>query len=88
LGRQIPASRVGRRDEPWSPLDHLRDLLVRLAEDWPRYRGFDGDPGVPWTNNGTEQVIGRMKMRARTVRGYKSWAGMHNGLLLSGTRLA
>jgi len=26
-----------------------------------------------WTNNATEQAIGRMKMRARTVRGYKSW---------------
>jgi hypothetical protein len=24
-----------------------------------------------------------MKMRARTVRGYKTWPGMHNGLLLA-----
>jgi len=31
---------------------------------------------VPWTNNPTEQVIGRMKMRARTVRGYKNCEGM------------
>jgi len=35
-----------------------------------------------------EQAIGRMKMRARTVRGYKSWRGMQAGLWLSGTGLA
>jgi len=39
---------------------------------------------VPWKNNATERVIGRMKMRARTVRGYKSWPGMQNGLMLAG----
>jgi transposase-like protein len=88
LARQLPVRRAGRRDEPWSPLERLRDLVVRLAEDWPRYRVFDGDPGVPWTNNGSEQVIGRMKMRARTVRGYKTWPGMAHALLLSGIRLA
>jgi hypothetical protein len=26
-----------------------------------------------------------MKMRTRTVRGYKSWAGMQTGLMLAGT---
>jgi len=26
-----------------------------------------------------------MKMRARTVRGYKSWNGMQSGLMLAGT---
>jgi hypothetical protein len=25
------------------------------------------------------------RMRPRTVRGYKSWQGMHNGLLIAGT---
>jgi hypothetical protein len=33
-----------------------------------------------------EQVIGRMKMRARTVRGYKTWPGMQTGLMLAGTQ--
>ena len=42
---------------------------------------------IPWTNNATEQAIGRMKMRARTVRGYKSWRGMQSGLLPAGTSL-
>jgi ABC-type iron transport system FetAB permease component len=26
-----------------------------------------------------------MKMRARTVRGYKTWPGMQTGLMLAGT---
>lgn len=30
-----------------------------------------------------DQSERRMKMRARTVRGYKTWPGMHNGLLLA-----
>jgi site-specific recombinase XerD len=45
-------------------------------------------PDVPWTNNPTEQVIGRMKMRARTVRGYKTWAGMASGLMTAGVGVA
>jgi hypothetical protein len=53
-------------------LDQLGFLLARLIEYWARYRLFDWQPDVPWTNNPTEQVIGRMKMRARTIRGYKS----------------
>jgi hypothetical protein len=40
---------------------------------------------VTRTNNGTELVIGRMKMLARTVRGYKTWPGIQTGLMLAGT---
>lgn len=87
LWKQIPERRSGR-DGELSPLDHLRLLLIRLSEHWNSYRVFDWQPQVPWTNNGTEQTIGRMKMRARTVRGYKSWSGMQAGLLLSGSGLA
>jgi hypothetical protein len=32
-----------------------------------------------------EQTIGRMKMRARTVREYKTCPGMQTGLMLAGT---
>jgi hypothetical protein len=39
---------------------------------------------VPWTNNGTEQAIGRMKMRSRTVRGYKTPTGLLNALWVTG----
>ena len=39
-------------------------------------------------NNPTEQVIGKMKMRARTVRGYKNWSGMASGLMSAGVGVA
>ena len=84
LWRQIPATRQGRNGSELSPLDQLRFLLARLAQDWAHYRVFDWQPDVPWTNNLTEQVIGKMKMRARTVRGYKNWKGMASGLMVAG----
>ena len=87
LWKQIPERRAGR-DVQLSPLDQLRYLLIRLSEHWESYRVFTWQKGVPWTNNATEQAIGRMKMRARTLRGYKSWTGMQAGLWLSGTGLA
>jgi hypothetical protein len=73
-----------------SPLhqEQLRDMILRLSERWERYILFVHDPGIPWTNNGTEQVIGRMKMRARSVRGYKNWQGMKSGLMVSGGNIA
>lgn len=88
LWKKIPKNRSGGCDQPNSALDQLRLLLVRLAENWDRFRVFDWQPDVPWTNNLTEQAIGRMKMRARTVRGYKNWSGMQNGLFLAGTGVA
>lgn len=84
LWKQIPERRVGQA-QPLSPLSQLRDLLIRLSEHWHSYRVFDWDKDVPWTNNSTEQVIGRMKMRSRTVRGYKSWTGMQAALTLTGS---
>jgi hypothetical protein len=45
---------------------------------------FDWHPEVPWTNNGTEKAIGRMKMHSRTARGYKSTKGMLTALHLVG----
>jgi len=82
LWKQLP----GRRSLPKqarSALEQLRDLLLRLHDHWQNYCTFHSEPEVPWTNNSTERVIGRMKMRARTVRGYKSWPGMEAGLLLA-----
>ena len=84
LWKQLP----GRRSKPNQArlaLEQLRDLLLRLSQDWQKYCAFQSEPQVPWTNNPTEQAIGRMKMRARTVRGYKSCQGMEAGLLLAGT---
>ena len=77
----------GRRSKPnqsHSALEQLRDLLLRLSQDWQHYCVFQSEPHVPWTNNPTERMIGKMKMRARTVRGYKSWQGMEAGLFVTG----
>jgi len=87
LWKQIPERRSGQ-GQPLSPLSQLRDLLIRLSEHWQSYRVFDWDKDVPWTNNRTEQVIGRIKMRSRTVRGYKSWRGTHAAAMLAGSGMA
>jgi transposase-like protein len=83
LWRQIPGSRI-RPEGTLTPLAQLRNLLIRLSEDWQNYRVFDWQQDVPWTNNGTERVIGRMKVRSRTVRGYKTQSGMLAGLMVAG----
>jgi transposase-like protein len=87
LWKQVPERRTGQAGAR-SPLEQLRHLLIRLSEHWDNYRVFDWQLDVPWTNNGTERVIGRMKMRSRTVRGYKSWQGMQAALMLTGSGLA
>lgn len=87
LWKQLPG-RHSKREQARSALEQLRDLLLRLSQDWQNYCTFQAEPQVPWTNNATEQTIGKMKMRARTVRGYKSWPGMHSGLLLAASKLA
>jgi hypothetical protein len=83
LWKLLPG-RTTKLDQPRTPLERLRALLLRLSEHWHTYCLFQSEPAVPWTNNVTEQAIGRMKMRSRTVRGYKSWPGMEAGLLLAG----
>jgi transposase-like protein len=82
LWKQLPGRR-SKRNRAHSALEQLRDLVLRLNQDWHRYCTFQSEPELPWTNNSTERAIGRMKMRARTVRGYKSWPGMESGLLLA-----
>jgi transposase-like protein len=85
LWKQLPG-RQSKLNQNRTPLEQLRDLLLRLSEHWHTYCTFQSEPAVPWTNNATERAIGRMKMRARTVRGYKSWQGMEAGLLLAGSQ--
>jgi hypothetical protein len=86
LWKQIPERQVGQTGAR-SPLVKLRHLLIRLSERWHKFRVFDWHKDVPWTNNGTEQIIGRMKIRSRTVRGYKSWRGMWAAFMLTGSGL-
>lgn len=85
LYRQLPPSQMGRLGAEYTPVEQLRSVIIRLAENWARFRVFDWQPDVPWTNNPTEQGIGKMKMRARTVRGYKTWPGMSSGLMVAGS---
>ncbi len=85
LYKQLPGHLKMARER--TALDQLRFLLIRLSENWDRYTTFFHDPGIPWTNNRTEQAIGRMKMRTRTVRGYKTRSGMLSGLLVSSAPL-
>jgi transposase-like protein len=82
LWKQIPERHEAHRKSR-SALTQLCELLIRLSEYWSSYRVFDWQKDVPWTNNATEQAIGRMKMRSRTVRGYKSWRGMWAAGMLS-----
>ena len=61
----------------------LRRLVVELSDKWRSLTGHKRVRGLPETNNGTERVIGRSKIRYKTVRGYKSIEGMMNGLRLT-----
>lgn len=56
----------------------LRWAVVYLLNLWHRLTLYQRRPGLPRTNNLSEQAIGRSKVRARTVRGFKSVAGALN----------
>jgi len=86
LYKQVPGNR--QHGQAYTALGDLRYLLIRVSESWERYTTFFSDAEMPWTNNRTEQAIDRMKMRARTTRGYKTESGMLNGLLVSSVRLS
>ena len=61
----------------------LRRLVVELSDKWRRLTRHKSARGLPETNNCTERVIGRSKIRYKTVRGYKCIEGMMNGLRLT-----
>jgi Transposase IS66 family len=61
----------------------LRELVVDLAEKWRNLVCYQREPGVPKTNNRIEQGIGHSKIRYKTLRGFKSEAGLMNGLYLT-----
>ena len=83
--------------EEATPLQRLAGLIVQLLivqlmENWGRYRLYLTEKGVelgvPGTNNKTEQMIGNGKIRSRTVRGYKSNAGVLGVFLVCAARFA
>jgi len=82
IWKEMPG-RTTKPNEERTPLEKLRDMVLRLNQDWHRYIAFYDDPGIPWTNNRTEQIIGRLKSRAKRVRGYKSSEGLLAGSLVA-----
>jgi transposase-like protein len=85
LWQRLPREgRAHRKDH--TALDKLRRLVWRLHHNWADYRLGLSQPDVPLTNNGTEQAIGRFKVRSRSVRGFKAWSGVEAAVLLT-TRL-
>ena len=82
LWKEMPG-RSTKTEEKRTPLEKLRDIVLRLSRDWGRYIEFYSDPGIPWTNNRSEQIIGRLKSRAKRVRGYKSNEGLLRGSLVA-----
>lgn len=56
----------------------LRHAVVYLLNLWHRLTLYQRHHGVPRTNNLSERAIQRSKHRARTVRGFKSLAGVLN----------
>ncbi len=77
LYEQLPAERRARGARA-SPMYRLRQLVLRLSEHWDRYRLYQERSDVPRTNNRTEQAIGRWRTRSRSVRGFKSTAGVQS----------
>lgn len=85
LWRQVPA-RAPRAGRQASPLYQFRQIMIRLSEHWDRYRLYGTRAEVPTTNNGTERAIGKLKVRSRSVRGYKTTEGIQAAFqLCSGT---
>lgn len=87
LWRQAPAH-APRAGKQATALYQLRQLLIRLSEQWHRYRLFAERSEVPATNNGTERAIGKLKVRSSSVRGYKSEAGIQAAFQLCGGTLS
>lgn len=81
LWRGIPAR--GKAKGRQGGLYRLKQVILRLSERWSKYRLYLSEVGIPGTNNLTEQVVGRLKIRSKSVRGYKAWVGVEAGLFLA-----
>lgn len=84
--RELPADggdRLLRLEPRVRASPELRRLVIDLIGRWPALVYHQGRPWVPTTNNRTEQAIGKSKVRFKTVRGFKSVAGMLAGVALT-----
>ena len=73
------------KESKTSALYRLRLLVLRLQENWKKYALDQSEPGIPSTNNATEQAIGKWRVRSRSTRGFKSWKGLEASVLVCGT---
>jgi hypothetical protein len=86
LWKQIPERHALHRKSR-SALTQLHELLISLSEYWPHYWVSDFQKEMPRANSLTGQAIGRMMIRCRTVRGYKSRPRMWAAVMLSCARV-
>ena len=85
LWQAIPMNRV--RDEEAPPLYRLRLVILRLHNNWEKYTLDQRREDVPATNNATERAIGKWRIRSRSTRGFKSWAGLKAAFLVCGSEI-
>lgn len=80
-----PPTRKGQGAKEAAAAYRMRMLILELWNKWDkiRLRLAHPKPGLDGTNNASERVIGRSKVRYRTMRGYKSVEGMSNGIALT-----
>lgn len=86
LLRELPdggGDRLLRLERRVRASPELRRLVVDLVGRWTALTCYQTHSGVPATNNRTEQAIGKSKVRFKTVRGFKSLAGMLAGVTLT-----
>lgn len=76
-----------KRDEQAVALYRLRLIILRLHDNWKKYTLDQRQIDVPATNNGSERVIGRWRIRSRSTRGFKSWAGLEAAFTVCAQRV-
>lgn len=74
-----------KKGEQGSVAYRMRMLTLELWNHWNKLRLYLRRPELrlDGTNNGTERAIGKSKVRYKTMRGYKSRAGLCNGIALT-----
>jgi hypothetical protein len=72
------------RQAKTAPLYRLRQLVLKLHENWTKYALDQQQAEVPPTNNATEQAIGKWRIRSHSTRGFKSWSGLEAAFMVCG----
>ncbi len=86
MHRRYLWARPPKAEEGASAGYRMRMLTLELWNKWRKLLLHLRKPGLGFldgTNNATERVIGKSKVRYKTMRGYKSMDGMTNGIALT-----